>query len=135
MKHIVVFLGVGFFLTAGLGFNIEKYCCNICAAKGSDYIINHEYNFSIIAYTPSCAATAIEESCCNIKRYQVDIPIRSSVSQHVEFKPYMSDYVITKKHNYADHLFLEEIPFYKPPNNTGIKTGRDILVKKSVLRI
>jgi len=135
LKHIIVFLWAGFFLTAGLGFNIEKYCCNFCANEGPENIAKQLCKMAKSPVSNDCLFGQQEVPCCSLNRYQVDIPILQSTSATTCFEPPLPIYFSISTYCYSDKLIFKQVVFHPPPNEPTLDSGRKILAFKSVLLI
>ena len=150
--HIISFVLALFFLVAGSGFNVIKFCCDICSEHGieevtlkscssfhhqkSDCCESSENHENEIDTDIACSDVNHQTDGCHILRLNVETPIIVySLSDNTRITNiqllkstfiFIFDFTISTD----SHLFLT----HAPPL-FSLPTGRDILSAKSVLII
>jgi hypothetical protein len=149
IKYIFVILSAAYFLLAGTGYNVTKYCCNGCKIKvvqKSEQIAFHkerlpfktnccEKKEPIQDANTTCLVVNKHTEKCFFIRITVDIPtteafvdlFNHSVKQIELFYTLIPDLKMNQQ------LVYENI--YPPPNPLFLKTGRELLALKAVLLI
>ena len=135
LKHIIVVFWAVFFLTAGLGFNIEKYCCDSCANEGPQKIAFQLYKIEKLLIATDFSLKQQEEPCCSFKRFQVDIPVLYNNIQTTYFQKTIPQSFSLLTSVLLDTYNFKQVPLHPPPNHLFLKSGRAILAFKSVLLI
>jgi hypothetical protein len=150
--HIVSILLALFFLVAGTGMNVVKYCCDICSDHGIEEVaINscgsyHEHETDCCNETESdihdlntdiaCSDVSHQTDGCHILRLIVEIPVLVN-EHHIEIRILEFQVFHTLILNTIGSTSITDMqckiayppPYFMPPS------GRDILSLKSVLII
>ena len=142
-----------FFLVAGTGFNIIRYCCSGCESQGIAYIASHScsslhqenlqsccahdvahLNFELLADN-SCETICETDNSCSITRIQTDdFPFASKL--HIESLS-VDDETVLFTLNFFDIRHYDDFKI-KPGNSPPLfifTSGREILTFNSVLLI
>jgi hypothetical protein len=151
LRHIAAFVLACFFLFAGTGMNIIKYCCETCSEHGIEEVAanscssfhhqkssccdsneHHETTHDDMA----CSDISHQTNDCHVLRLNVDIPTIVS-ENHFDFNySKLSTYVFLELFfdNQGYELTSSKLITHSPPN-FALPTGREILSAKSVLII
>lgn len=140
IKYIFsTFFGI-YFLFAGSGFNVIRYCCQSCADEGIEAMAAdmHNNQVSSCCEAKDLTVTSVKqsESCCHIQRLSVEVsPIvvasevahRSVIDLNLFFiETFLNLQDVKLVKHFADS--------YNPPNHLPC-SGRDVLTQKAVLLI
>lgn len=152
-KHIISLILIGYFLIAGLGFNIINYCCDGCEEHGivevalnscgnihhaeSNCCQNTEHlQTEDQAKDITCDKISHHPDSCHLLRIQVETPTNTSKFILKDYQIYIElafQSIFTSYVNIHSTEDTNEIT-YSPPNTTNT-SGRKILSNKSVLII
>ena len=152
LQHIFsLFFGL-YFLLAGTGFNIVKYCCNSCEEQGIENIALHSCE-AVHHHESSCCndlenhhAETQDLACenpthhpetCHMLRLKVEIPVITSAFELKSIENFdFNLFACTLNHSFDTVSPLEttntNLP---PPDELLYLAGREILSTKSVLII
>jgi hypothetical protein len=160
--QLTAFLGVLYFVLAGVGHNVVNYCCDSCESAGIEYLsshkcselhhpehtgIVHSEDLHVEVSTSCCDHTgntktgsALTEACsmneghCEIARLQLDdYPVTGVVQLQVnEAVTTLPVAVLTTK---ALTTVQSDLFLHYPPPEPPLRMGRQMLVQKSVLII
>lgn len=151
LRNIAALALACFFLFAGTGMNIIKYCCDTCSDHGIEEVAanscsafhyhessccdsneHHETSHNDMA----CSDISHQTNDCHVLRLNVDIPIIVS-ENHFELNfsklnaiVFLQLFLVTQ----AFELTSSRLIAHSPPNYS-LPTGREILSAKSVLII
>lgn len=149
-KYTFILLSAVYFLFAGTGYNIVKYCCGGCKVVRIETKKQNSYAMKAVAQKSSCCDK--DEKCepdkkmcrnhlnhqskdCSFKRVGVDIPlIQTETSINNNIVKYIKLFNVA----FIKHYSFKNIEFrtiYPPPSDTFSNTGREILALKAVLVI
>jgi hypothetical protein len=155
LKYIFTVASVIYFILAGTGYNIAKYCCNDCEDAGMEFIAHHscesvhheanqenhemccthdsEIQFKIIETDlPSCD----NENSCDITRVKLDdfSPSQLRLINDQTFKFVSNaEFSISKLSSINYSQFHNRINYTPPDINQ--RSGRQLLTLKAVLII
>lgn len=150
--HIISFVLALFFLVAGSGFNVIKFCCDICSEHGieevtlkscssfhhqnSDCCESSENHENEIDTDIACSDVNHQTDGCHILRLNVETPIIvdsltdntriTNIQLLISTLIFIFDFSISTD---SYHFLTHAPPLFSLP------TGRDILSSKSVLII
>lgn len=142
IKYILSTLFGIYFLFAGLGFNVIRYCCQSCADEGIEAMATtmhkHETESCCEAMPNEQATLAIEQpiECCQIERLAVEVSpivVASELAHRlvIDLNLFFTESFL----NLQDvNLIKHFADSYTPPNHLPC-SGRDVLTQKSVLLI
>ncbi len=149
--HITILILSGYFLIAGLGFNVINYCCNTCEAHGIVEVASNSCGELHHAETDCCESSEHHHesdstndltctnithhpNSCHLLRVNVETPtivvagIEKIQLQGINLLFPVLFKILT---NSTESKFFTA---YSPPD-TPLKAGRSILTAKSVLII
>ncbi len=144
--HIISFVLSGYFLLAGLGFNLVEYCCNGCRNAGIEFVAEHSCTDIHTHNGDACCSSTQDyknqtisiahshKDHCTINRFSVETPVFSfsQLLSNFIFQPAVLQVFVNNL--LADSSVFENINYlYPPPFLTS--SGRNILSLKSVLII
>ncbi|MFZ4581470.1 MAG: hypothetical protein ACOYM7_02360 [Paludibacter sp.] len=149
-NHIIALLLALFFLVAGSGINVVKFCCDICSEHGIEEVALKSCS-SFHHHERDCCKTSNSHDCdtdsdmacsdishqtngCHILRLKVETPVL--VDGAAEFV-FPTDFLAVFHFIHADLVLCAEneiLPTHSPPNYI-FPSGREILSQKSVLII
>lgn len=137
-KYLFIFLSATYFMFAGTGYNIVKYCCKCCENKGvilvekkADCCDNSDANQS---QGSSCMFSP-KPIKCFFMRVNTDIPLIESIKLVTNLTPKCIDLCFS---SLVLNLYQNESVYkriYPPPEYKQVLSGRDILALKTVLLI
>jgi len=133
LKNISIVVLAAYFLSAGIGYNIVKYCCSVCKTTEVELCHNEAENHDC------CGGLAHKDNHhhsdghqCALVYVKADFPIVEH-SQNLKFEPKEIDLPIILTHNFSPQTT------HKTQNNLcphkNFIRGRDILSKISILII
>lgn len=151
-KQIFALICALYFLVAGSGYNIIRYCCDGCAEEGIEAVATN--SCETIHHTQEhddeacCKHDAVEHediACsdvnhqadgCHMWRLQTDIPFAHVVAAF-EYSDFGVDFELPYAVlNLLDRsAFDQEILFISSPPDVPLDSGRDILTYHAVLLI
>lgn len=150
-KHTVGLILMGYFLIAGLGFNVVNYCCETCEKHGivevatnscgdihhtdtscCDSSEHHQSN----DHNPDLACDNISHhpNSCHLLRMKVETPTHAStglVKVNIHSLELTIPYLIVNLANIQSTDISNDVS----PPDTPLAAGRTILTNKSVLII
>jgi len=142
IKYIFSTLFGIYFLFAGSGFNVIRYCCQSCADEGIEAMAatmhKHEVKSCCETMANDQATSAIQQpvECCHIERLAVEVSPIVVASELVHRSVFDLNLFFTE-----NFLNLQDVKLIKhfadsftPPNHLPC-SGRDVLTQKSVLLI
>ena len=117
VKYIFILMSATYFLFAGMGYNVVKYCCKGCEAE------------KINSFCSDKSKT------CKFFRVMLDVPVINPVNPLAlhAVKRFVLPYFSTQLSINQRKFIYSEI--YFPPNNQRVSKGRDILSIKVILLI
>ena len=154
-KQILTILCVCYFLIAGSGYNLVRYCCNGCANEGIEAVANkscetihheHEHESNSCCNNQrtstyqredvSCSDVSHQTAGCHIWRLQTDVPAIVPVMVVTSFG---FDVAINFPQTILSILYKQALlsaqPAFSPFDNVLPHSGRDILTYHAVLII
>jgi len=161
LHYITTLFFVGYFLLAGIGYNIIHYCCNQCEDVGITHLLqqdcevvhevassccsddeNHadntetDLNLIVLQFPENATAnTCIDDKSCEIKR----IDLGEFASFKGSFLTLLSHITLMEvsllDNSLTDLQALQLEKHTSPPPEILKHTGRDILLAKQVLVI
>ncbi len=154
LKQILTFICAAYFLFAGSGYNIVRYCCEGCAKEGIEVVATksceaihhtgHDHDKESCCNHPSspahddmaCDNINHQTDGCHMWRLQTDIPsvYVAEVINHYDFGSVINFPVIILSLLYEYDRPAEQTTI-SPPDNVPLSGGRDILTYHAVLLI
>ena len=153
-KQILAIACAVYFLIAGSGYNLVRYCCEDCASEGIEAVANnscetihhkneheggaccnHTHSTSHEHEDMACSDVNHQTDGCHVWRLQTDIPTITSVTfNHFDFGttieiPYT---ILSFLH---ESIFSAEQTAFLPPDDVPLFSGRDILTYHAILLI
>jgi len=148
-KYIFLFLSAAYFLFAGMGYNIVKYCCNGCKMQSA--VITEqllckntdapkvesccEHNESIPENSGSFLTVNRHADMCFFMRVTIDIPLIHLFKVIPEYSVKYIDLLFSIRQNLKISQLLISQNMYPPPDQFFPLSGREILALKAVLII
>jgi len=141
IKYIFIFLSASYFLIAGTGYNVVKYCCESCK-KNDNILVEHKPIKENCCKRENPLET--ENGTCNVftrsmkcffMRVNVDTPLLETlnVSVNPAIKYINLNFSIYNLILNGNKIVQNEI--FPPPEYKIPLTGREILTLKAVLLI
>jgi hypothetical protein len=143
--YIVTILFATYFLMAGTGFNVVKYCCNSCADAGIVALANgscedvHHHSPTLKNHHPSndiaCSNIEHQPNGCHLLRLFIDTP-------SVVVKPLAVDNTINSidlfyafQNILVQRSLIPTLSVSPPPDYCFFSSGREIITLHAVLLI
>jgi len=148
-KYIFLFLSAAYFLFAGSGYNIVKYCCNGCkmqnAVTTEPLLCKNtdtpkvesccEHNEPIPENLGSVLTVNQHADKCFFMRVTVDIPLIQTFNVIPDYSVKYIDLLFPIRHDLKIKRQLVSQNMYPPPDQLFPLSGREILSLKAVLII
>ena len=140
VKYTFTVLSAAYFLVAGVGYNVVKYCCESCAEASSEVVERCSCGSQHNETDASCQThheNSFEEAseACSFTRISVDIPSVEPIlhieNQHIT----CVDLYFTCVNLLIENPNLINRPIFPPPRSCFPSSGRDILALNAVLLI
>jgi len=150
LKHILIILSAAYFLVAGTGYNVVKYCCKSCESSGILKVQVNSCNMNTQAKTEkSCCDEVNNQQSDNVLtnftkgnpmgcffyRVALDVPVFESTKNfEIPFSKKIHTHFTTQIIFSTYKLLISE-EIFPPPKYKIPLTGREILMLKNVLII
>ena len=137
-KYLFILLSTTYFLVAGTGYNIVKYCCKCCenkpvvqVMKKTDCCDNNQTNQS----ESSSCMLSVQTMKCFFVRVHTDTPLFEVLNFKSDLTPKSIDlfFSLLAFNLNQNECIVERI--FPPPEYNQILSGREILALKAVLII
>ena len=149
IKHIFTLLTAAYFLFAGLGYNVAKYCCKGCKSQKTETNMSGfckmerqpiknkccQHREPNIEKNANCFELKQHSKMCFFMRLNVDVPSIETINITLHSSVKCIDLFYTTMRNLKIDQQLVCQKNYPPPNHYFLKTGREILALKAVLLI
>lgn len=143
--YIVTILFATYFLLAGTGFNVIKYCCNSCADVGIEALAHgscedvhdHSSNLKNNHQGNDIACSNIEHQpeSCHLLRLYIDTPSVVTKSSTVDNTINSVDLFYTFQNNLTLRSLFPTLGVSPPPDYCFFSSGREIITLHAVLLI
>lgn len=143
--YIVTILFATYFLMAGTGFNVVKYCCNSCAEAGIVALANgscedvHHHVLNIKKHHQSndiaCSNIEHQPNSCHLLRLYIDTPSVVTKPLAVDNTINSVDLFYTFQNNFTKRSPLSALCVSPPPDYCFFSSGREIITLHAVLLI
>ena len=154
-KQILAVVCAAYFLLAGSGYNLVRYCCEGCASEGIETVANksceaihhehehedgaccnHTHSASSGHKDMACSDTSHQTDGCHLLRLQTDIPAIVNASfEHIKFSSPLDFPIVIPDFFLHESVFQAEQTAFSPPYDIPLFSGRDILMYHAVLLI
>lgn len=144
-----------YFLMAGTGYNLVRYCCGSCENEGIESVVmktcasvhhnhheegetccHHSHEVSGTSEAVLCSDVPQEMTGCYLYRIQTDTPSLISNVNFTQENNIVIDFNFLIFDLFlATNLNVVSEPVFTPPDNIPIRTGRDVLAHHAVLLI
>ena len=153
-KQILAVACAVYFLIAGSGYNLIRYCCEDCADEGIEAIVsesceaihhkhehdggtccNHTHSEANEHENMACSDMNHQADGCYIWRLQTDTPVVIAAAfEHFDFGAAIEfpHVILSFLH---EHNFSAEQTAFSPPDDVPLLSGRDILTYHAILLI
>jgi hypothetical protein len=149
IKYIFTMLTAAYFLFAGLGFNVVKYCCKGCKRQITETRMSGlckmerqpmkdkccQRRESTSKKNTNCFELNQRTKMCFFMRLNVDVPSIETINIPINSSVKCIDLFYARIRNLKIDQQLVSQNNYPPPNHYFLKTGRKILALKAVLLI
>jgi len=145
IKHIFTYLFTGYFLMAGVGYNVVNYCCQTCANEGIEAVASSSCNtlhqqsdthsFEHENDDLTCSDVHHNPAGCHLLRLNIDVPPIQSVPGLLVNSIVFNNLFCTS----INLLTSKQVLIYQnaihPPNGFLHSSGRDIITFQAVFLI
>ncbi len=145
LKYIVSIIFTTYFLLAGTGINIIKYCCDSCAEAGIETLAkglcedvhrhspilknNHQSN------DIACSNIEHQPSSCHLLRLFIDTPSVVSKMSTTDITINSVDLFCAIENNLTQRPLFATLSIFPPPDYSFFTSGREIITFHAVLLI
>jgi hypothetical protein len=146
IKYLFIIMSATYFLFAGTGYNVVKYCCKGCQTEKINSFCNEKL---ILKSKPECCAKKVENTInkeiiglfnhnsktCQFFRVMLDVPVINTINLlTTHYVRRINLYYLSTQISINQHQSIYS-EIYPPPNNKSVISGREILALKAVLII
>jgi hypothetical protein len=145
LKYLFTFLAAAYFLLAGMGYNVVRYCCQTCANEGIEEVAlsscnsvhkhehsnnNHPENDDM-----ACADTNHQPSGCHLLRLSIDTPSIQVADNNLIEPCKIIDWFYVISNLISNQTKVSIYNSSSPPETAFYFTGRELMTLHAVFLI